>query len=89
MEGAWNAENFHAFEEQNGLRFSWNEWPSTKSEATRIVVPIGCLYTRASTPRRLVYAQRRYPCLCARSCDGLTPLNSLHRAPPPTRFRQR
>ncbi len=49
MEGAWNAESFHAFEEQNGLRFSWNEWPSTKSEATRSVVPIGCLYTRAST----------------------------------------
>lgn len=37
--------NFEEIEDQDGIRFSWNVWPSTKSEATKIVVPIGCLYT--------------------------------------------
>ena len=31
-------------EERDGVRFSWNAWPSSKLEATRMVVPIGCLY---------------------------------------------
>uniref|UniRef100_A0A6U6G814 Protein transport protein SEC23 n=1 Tax=Zooxanthella nutricula TaxID=1333877 RepID=A0A6U6G814_9DINO len=29
----------------NGVRMSWNIWPSTRLDATRIVVPLGCLYT--------------------------------------------
>ncbi|CAM9090886.1 unnamed protein product [Chrysoparadoxa australica] len=32
-------------EERDGVRFSWNVWPSSRLEATRIVVPTGCLYT--------------------------------------------
>ena len=28
-----------------GIRLSWNAWPSSKLEATRIVVPIAALYT--------------------------------------------
>lgn len=32
-------------EERDGVRLSWNVWPSSRLEATRIVVPIGCLYT--------------------------------------------
>ena len=31
-------------EDRDGIRFSWNVWPTTKLEATRLVVPIGCLY---------------------------------------------
>lgn len=31
-------------EERDGVRFSWNVWPSSRLEATRLVVPIGCLY---------------------------------------------
>ena len=27
------------------MRFSWQVWPSTRLEAQRIVVPLGCLYT--------------------------------------------
>ena len=38
--GGWD---FHALEERDGLRFTWNEWPSSKLDATRIVVPIGCM----------------------------------------------
>ncbi len=40
MEGAWD---FHSYEEQNGLRFTWNEWPSTKVDAARVVVPVACM----------------------------------------------
>eukprot|EP00123_Amoebidium_parasiticum_P016637 comp23528_c2_seq2/m.39556 comp23528_c2_seq2/g.39556 ORF comp23528_c2_seq2/g.39556 comp23528_c2_seq2/m.39556 type:complete len:765 (-) comp23528_c2_seq2:257-2551(-) len=32
-------------EDRDGVRFTWNVWPSTKVEATRLVVPISCLYT--------------------------------------------
>ncbi|XP_046658486.1 protein transport protein Sec23A isoform X2 [Homalodisca vitripennis] len=31
-------------EERDGVRFTWNVWPSSRLEATRLVVPIGCLY---------------------------------------------
>lgn len=27
------------------MRFSWNCWPATRLEATRIVVPVGAMYT--------------------------------------------
>ena len=27
------------------MRLSWNVWPSSRLEATRIVVPIGAFYT--------------------------------------------
>jgi len=29
----------------NGTRMSWNVWPSSRLDATRIIVPLGCLYT--------------------------------------------
>jgi len=32
-------------EDQDGVRFSWNVWPSSRLEATRMVVPLSCLYT--------------------------------------------
>ena len=28
-----------------GIRFSWNVWPSSRIEATRMVVPVGAMYT--------------------------------------------
>jgi len=34
-----------AQEYTNGTRMSWNIWPSTRLDATRIIVPLGCLYT--------------------------------------------
>ena len=27
------------------MRFSWNVWPSSRIEATRMVVPVGAMYT--------------------------------------------
>jgi len=32
-------------EERDGLRLSWNTFPSSRMEASRLVVPIGALYT--------------------------------------------
>ncbi|CAK8692475.1 protein transport protein Sec23A-like [Clavelina lepadiformis] len=32
-------------EERDGIRFSWNVWPSSRLEATRMVVPLSCLFT--------------------------------------------
>ncbi|CAG0921771.1 unnamed protein product [Notodromas monacha] len=32
-------------EERDGVRLSWNVWPSSRLEATRLVVPLGVLYT--------------------------------------------
>lgn len=31
-------------EDRDGVRFTWNVWPSSRIEATRMVVPLGCLY---------------------------------------------
>jgi len=35
----------HEVEATDGVRFSWNVWPSSRLEATRMVVPLGCMYT--------------------------------------------
>ena len=37
--------DFTAKESTDGVRFSWNFWPNTKLQATRVVIPVGCLYT--------------------------------------------
>lgn len=31
-------------EDRDGIRFTWNVWPSSRIDATRLVVPMGCLY---------------------------------------------
>lgn len=36
---------FVAYEEQDGVRFSWNVWPNSRVEATKCVVPLGVFYT--------------------------------------------
>ncbi|TXT08792.1 hypothetical protein VHUM_02920 [Vanrija humicola] len=40
-----NGANFEDIEDRDGVRFSWNAWPSSRLEATRTVVPISALYT--------------------------------------------
>ncbi|OQR77519.1 protein transport protein Sec23A-like [Tropilaelaps mercedesae] len=32
-------------EDRDGVRLSWNVWPSSKIDATRLVVPVGALFT--------------------------------------------
>jgi protein transport protein SEC23 len=31
-------------EERDGVHFTWNVWPSSRLEASRLVVPLGSLY---------------------------------------------
>jgi protein transport protein SEC23 len=37
--------DFDAEEERDGIRWTWNVWPSSRLEATRLVVPVACTYT--------------------------------------------
>jgi len=39
------AEFIQQQEDQDGVRFSWNMWPSSRLEATRMVIPLSALYT--------------------------------------------
>jgi protein transport protein SEC23 len=35
--------DFYGPEQRDGVRFSWNIWPSSRLDATRVVVPLGGL----------------------------------------------
>eukprot|EP00124_Ichthyophonus_hoferi_P003697 Ihof_evm1s338 gene=Ihof_evmTU1s338 len=62
-------------EDRDGVRFSWNVWPSSRLEATRLVVPIGCLYTPLKTREDMPPVQYD-PILCStKSCGAV--LNPL------------
>lgn len=37
--------DFSQVEEHDGARWSWMTWPSSRLDATRCVVPFGCMYT--------------------------------------------
>jgi len=39
------ADFFNSEEDRDGVRLSWNVWPTSRLEATRNVIPLGCLYT--------------------------------------------
>lgn len=38
-------EQWSEVEDRDGVRLSWNVFPSSRMEASRLVVPIGALYT--------------------------------------------
>lgn len=52
-------------EDRDGIRFSWNVWPSSRLEATRMVVPLGCLFTPLKERPDLPPLQYE-PVLCSR-----------------------
>jgi hypothetical protein len=53
-------------EDRDGVRFTWNVWPSSRVEATRLVVPLGTLYQPIK--ERLALPPIQYdPVLCTRS----------------------
>jgi len=60
--------DFDAIEEQDGIRFSWNVWPSSRLEATRLVIPVGCTYTPLKENMPLVYYE---PVQCKGSCRSI------------------
>ncbi|BES99806.1 transport protein [Nesidiocoris tenuis] len=53
-------------EERDGVRFTWNVWPSSRIEATRLVVPVGCLY-QPLKERTDLPAIQYDPVLCTRN----------------------
>jgi len=52
-------------EDRDGIRLSWNVWPSSRLEATRMVVPLGALYTPIKERPDLPPIQYD-PVMCAR-----------------------
>lgn len=73
MEQGWD---FHAMEERDGLRFTWHEWPASKLDATRIVIPIGCTCVPLRDYRRTV----NYDSLAADGGDGATLISQKGRS---------
>ena len=58
-------------EDRDGIRLSWNVWPSSRLEATRMVVPLGALYTPLKERPDLPPIQYD-PVMCARqSCRAI------------------
>eukprot|EP00457_Paulinella_chromatophora_P001779 gb/GEZN01001781.1/.p1 GENE.gb/GEZN01001781.1/~~gb/GEZN01001781.1/.p1 ORF type:complete len:747 (+),score=118.53 gb/GEZN01001781.1/:81-2321(+) len=60
---------FQEFEQRDGVRFSWNVFPTTRLEATRMAVPIGCMYTPLK-PVQDLYRVPVQPLLC-KSCKAV------------------
>ncbi|CAO0793372.1 unnamed protein product [Mucor circinelloides] len=64
--------NFDEIEEQDGIRFSWNAWPSSRTEATKAVVPIACLYTPLKEREDFVESPIWYePVTCKAPCRAI------------------
>ncbi|CAB1335456.1 unnamed protein product [Coregonus sp. 'balchen'] len=60
-------------EERDGVRFSWNVWPSSRLEATRMVVPVASLFTPLKERPDLPPIQYE-PVLCSRAtCRAFPP----------------
>ncbi|XP_065169171.1 protein transport protein Sec23A isoform X1 [Atheta coriaria] len=53
-------------EDRDGVRLTWNAWPSSRIEATRLVVPLGCLYQPLKERPDLPVIQYD-PVLCTRN----------------------
>eukprot|EP00450_Noctiluca_scintillans_P007048 CAMPEP_0194485104 /NCGR_PEP_ID=MMETSP0253-20130528/6218_1 /TAXON_ID=2966 /ORGANISM="Noctiluca scintillans" /LENGTH=756 /DNA_ID=CAMNT_0039325035 /DNA_START=45 /DNA_END=2315 /DNA_ORIENTATION=- len=58
-------------ENLNGTRMSWNIWPSTRLDATRIVVPLGCLYTPLKMTENLQLVEYEPQVCKARDCGSV------------------
>ena len=53
----------------NGLRWSWNVLPATRIESSRMVVPIGCLYTPLKEIKNLPVLN--YDPVVCKQCKGI------------------
>mmetsp|Transcript_15014 Transcript_15014/g.34197 ORF Transcript_15014/g.34197 Transcript_15014/m.34197 type:complete len:751 (+) Transcript_15014:63-2315(+) len=61
--------DFEALEGLSGVRMSWNIWPRTQLDATRIQCPLGCLYTPLKDTRDLeIVGYTPVPC---RECSAI------------------
>ncbi|KAF7365079.1 Protein transport protein SEC23 [Mycena venus] len=62
--------DFEDVEERDGVRLSWNVWPSSRIEATRTVVPISALYTPLK-PREDLPPVLYEPVACKPPCRAI------------------
>jgi len=62
--------DFHEEEATNGVRFSWNVWPSSRLEATRMVVPLGSVYTPLKVIENLPLLTYE-PVICKGNCSSV------------------
>ncbi|KAF2864114.1 protein transporter SEC23 [Piedraia hortae CBS 480.64] len=58
-------------EEQDGVRLSWNVFASTRMEASRLVVPIGALYTPLKEKESGTPLVRYEPVACKAPCRAI------------------
>ncbi|WWD15644.1 protein transporter SEC23 [Kwoniella shandongensis] len=65
-----NGNGFEDVEDKDGVRFSWNVWPSSRIEATRTVVPISALYTPLKEREDLPPVMYE-PVTCKGSCKAI------------------
>ncbi|KAL0094210.1 protein transporter SEC23 [Phycomyces blakesleeanus] len=64
--------NFDEIEEQDGVRFSWNAWPSSRIEANKAVVPIACLHTPLKEREDFIESPIWYePITCKAPCRAI------------------
>eukprot|EP01071_Lankesteria_metandrocarpae_P003095 Lankesteria_metandrocarpae@DN2755_c0_g1_i3.p1 len=62
--------------ETTGLRFSWNIWPPTRAEATKLELPLGCLFTPLKDSPDLQLVEYE-PVVCRQSGCVLNPFCAL------------
>jgi len=58
---------FDLNEERDGVRLSWNVWPSSKQEAQNAVIPLGCLYSPFHQSQSIPIVNYE-PVLCSGTC---------------------
>eukprot|EP01125_Pyxidicula_operculata_P021756 TRINITY_DN8615_c0_g1_i1.p1 TRINITY_DN8615_c0_g1~~TRINITY_DN8615_c0_g1_i1.p1 ORF type:complete len:765 (-),score=176.71 TRINITY_DN8615_c0_g1_i1:120-2414(-) len=63
---------FYQAEDKDGIRFSWNVWPSSRIDYKKLVIPIACMYTplKKGTNVPLVYYN---PTQCPKCTAYLNP----------------
>lgn len=62
--------DYEQVEATDGIRFSWNTFPSTKIESSRTVVPLAALYTPLN--ERPDYPALNYePIVCRAPCKAV------------------
>ncbi len=67
MAAPWDLEGFEA---QNGLRFTWNEWPATVVDAAKAIIPIAAIYTPMRFIAHIPSAMDYEPARCKQAKCG-------------------
>lgn len=62
--------DYETIEDHDGIRFSWNVWPASKSEASKLVVPISCLYSPLKEHRDMTVLPYE-PVVCKSPCRAI------------------